>query len=100
MLRSRQGLTRICAALFLLLAAAAAAPPRLSTIAGQDAPLIRSVDAVGFTVSDMDRSVDFFSRVLSFEKISDVEVYGTEYEHLQGVFGLRMRVARMRLAAC
>ena len=55
------------------------------------------VDAVGMTVSDMDRSVDFFSRVLSFEKVSDVEVAGEDYEHLQGLFGIRMRVVRMRL---
>ena len=49
------------------------------------------------TVLDMDRSVEFFSKVLSFEKISDIEVHGSEYEKLQGVFGLRMRVARMKL---
>jgi len=61
------------------------------------AQLVKSVDAVGMTVADMDRSVDFFSRVLSFEKIADVEVHGREYERLQGVFGLRMRVVRMKL---
>ncbi|MGE0881961.1 MAG: VOC family protein [Blastocatellales bacterium] len=60
-------------------------------------PLVKSVDSVGFTVSDLDRSMEFFSKVLSFEKVSDVEVIGDEYEHLQGVFGLRMRVVRMRL---
>jgi len=49
------------------------------------------------TVSDADRSVEFFSKVLSFEKVSDVEVAGAEYEHMQGVFGLRMRVVRMKL---
>jgi catechol 2,3-dioxygenase-like lactoylglutathione lyase family enzyme len=59
--------------------------------------LIKSVESVGMTVSDMDRSVEFFSKVLSFEKVSDVEVHGAEYEKLQGVFGLRMRVVRMRL---
>ena len=58
---------------------------------------VQKVDAVGMTVGDMDRSVEFFSKVLSFEKVSDVEVTGNEYEHLQGVFGLRMRVVRMRL---
>ena len=58
---------------------------------------MKAVDAVGMTVSDMDRSVEFFSKVLSFEKISDVEVYGDEYEKLQGLFGLRMRVVRMKL---
>jgi catechol 2,3-dioxygenase-like lactoylglutathione lyase family enzyme len=58
---------------------------------------VAAVDSVGITVSDADRSVEFFSRVLSFEKVSDVEVAGGEYEHLQGLFGLRMRVVRMRL---
>ena len=60
------------------------------------APVV-AVDVVGMTVADMDRSVEFYSKVLSFEKVSDVEVWGDEYEHLQGVFGLRMRVVRMRL---
>ena len=60
-------------------------------------PLVTAVDAPGFTVSNMERSLDFFTQVLSFEKISDVEVTGEEYEHLQGVFGLRMRVVRLRL---
>ena len=56
-----------------------------------------AVGPVGMTVSDMNRSVDFFSNVLSFEKISDAEVWGTEYERLEGVFGLRMHVVRMKL---
>jgi catechol 2,3-dioxygenase-like lactoylglutathione lyase family enzyme len=49
------------------------------------------------TVSDMDKAVEFYSKVLSFEKVSDVEVAGESYEQLQGVFGLRMRVVRMKL---
>jgi len=61
------------------------------------AQIVKSVDAVGMTVADMDRSVEFFSKVLSFEKVSDVEVHGAEYEKLQGLFGLRMRVVRMKL---
>lgn len=64
---------------------------------GAQAAIVRAVEAVGMTVSDMDQSVEFFSTVLSFEKISDVEAWGTEYERLQGLFGLRMRVVRMRL---
>src|SRR5215510_13334639 len=59
--------------------------------------LVKAIDAVGFTVSDIDRSVDFFSKVLSFEKVSEKEVTGDEYERLQGVFGLRMRIVRMKL---
>jgi catechol 2,3-dioxygenase-like lactoylglutathione lyase family enzyme len=61
------------------------------------AQLVKSVEAVGMTVSNVDRSVEFFSKALSFEKTSDIEVHGKEYETLQGLFGLRMRVARMRL---
>jgi catechol 2,3-dioxygenase-like lactoylglutathione lyase family enzyme len=63
----------------------------------QPAAPVGAVSTVGFTVSDMDRSIDFFSRVLTFEKTSDVEVAGEAYEHLEGVFGARMRVVRMRL---
>lgn len=51
------------------------------------------------TVADMDRSVEFYSQVLSFKKVSDVEVFGTEYEYLQGLFSLRMRVVRMHLGS-
>jgi catechol 2,3-dioxygenase-like lactoylglutathione lyase family enzyme len=58
---------------------------------------IQAIEAVGLTVSDMDRSLDFFTGVLPFEKLSDVEVVGEDYERLQGVFGLRMRVVRLRL---
>src|SRR5207253_10488694 len=59
--------------------------------------LVRAVDSVGMTVSDMDRSVRFFTDVLTFEPVSDVELAGEQYEHLEGVFGLRMRVVRLRL---
>jgi len=62
-------------------------------------PIAQAVDAVGLTVSDMDRSVAFFSDVLTFEKISDEELSGSEFEQLQGIFALRMRVVRMRLGS-
>ena len=70
-----------------------------SLASAASAPLVQAVDAVGMTVSDMDRSVAFFTDVLTFEKISDVELAGEEYERLQGVFGLRMRVVRLRLGS-
>jgi catechol 2,3-dioxygenase-like lactoylglutathione lyase family enzyme len=64
---------------------------------GSDRPGVSVLDSVGLTVSDMDRSVDFFSRVLSFQKVSDSEMSGSEYEHLQGLFGSRARIVRMKL---
>ncbi len=58
---------------------------------------VNAVDAIGITVGDADRAIEFYSKVLSFEKVSEAEVTGDEYEHLQGVFGVRMRIVRMRL---
>jgi len=55
-----------------------------------------SVESVGMTVSDMDRAVEFYS-ALTFQKVSDVEALGDEFEHLEGVFGARMRIVRMQL---
>lgn len=56
-----------------------------------------SVTSIGMTVSDMDQAIAFYRDVLSFKPVSDVEVFGTEYERLQSVFGLRMRVVTMQL---
>ena len=72
----------------LLLAAGAGAEDR-----------IRAVDAVGMTVADTDRSVDFYSRLLGFAPVSDVEVTGAAYERLRDLFPIRMRVVRLRLGA-
>jgi len=60
-------------------------------------PLVQAVDGVAITVGDMERAVAFYADVLSFDRVSDVEVAGEPYERLQGLFGLRMRIVRMRL---
>lgn len=65
--------------------------------ASEPKPLVTAVDSIGLTVSDLDRSIDFYSKVLSFENVSESEFAGADYEHLEGIFGLRMRVARLRL---
>lgn len=66
-------------------------------LAESSPPAIQAVASVGMTVSDMDRSLDFYTKVLPFQKVSDMEVWGEDYERLQGVFGLRMRVVRLQL---
>lgn len=58
---------------------------------------VQKVGAIGFTVSDMDKAVQFYSEVLSFEKMSDNEYFGRAYEKLENVFGLHVRVVRMKL---
>ena len=79
----------------LLLALSLAAGPQAR--GGADPPLAREVAAVGMTVANMERSIAFFTGVLTFEKVSDVEVAGGEHERLLGLFGVRMRVVRLRL---
>jgi len=56
-----------------------------------------AVATVGLTVSDMDRSVAFYTTVLDFEQVSDREPTGEPYDTMQGVFGSRQRVVRLRL---
>jgi catechol 2,3-dioxygenase-like lactoylglutathione lyase family enzyme len=65
---------------------------------GPERPVsITAVDSIGMTVADMDRAVDFYTTVLTFEKVSDIEVSGREFELMEGVFGARMRIVRLRL---
>ena len=64
---------------------------------GTVAASVDAVRAIGLTVSDLDRSVEFYTEVLTFERIGETEVSGPEVDRLQGVFGVRMRVARLRL---
>ena len=58
---------------------------------------VSHVESVGFTVSDMDKALDLYTRILPFEKVSDVEAWGSDLEHLSGVFGARVRVVRLKL---
>lgn len=73
------------------------APPALVAQAPSTAARVLAVRGVGMTVSDMEQAVEFYTQVLNFQKISDVEVYGREYDALQGLFGVRMRVVRLQL---
>jgi catechol 2,3-dioxygenase-like lactoylglutathione lyase family enzyme len=87
MRRPGPGLSFVLATVLLL----AVVPP------AQGEDVVRGIAAVAMTVADADRSAAFYSQVLGFEKLSDVEVWGRPPEALQGIFGLRLRVVRMRL---
>lgn len=72
--------------------------PTMPLLAGESrSASVAAVRSIGFTVSEMDRSIAFYSDVLSFKVISDVEVDGPEYDQLWGMFGVRARVVRMQL---
>jgi catechol 2,3-dioxygenase-like lactoylglutathione lyase family enzyme len=82
---------RIVLALLFLACSATAFPRDGAALA------VQRVAMIGFTVSDMDRSVSFYSDVLSFEKVADFQTTGPLYDHLEGVFGSRVRIVHMRL---
>jgi len=81
-------LLRVLAWVFLALGCVA--------IAIAEAP-ITAVEAVGISVSDLDRSIEFYTQVLHFQKEWETELSGADVERLKGVFGVRVRVARLRL---
>lgn len=90
---------RIGLALLLVALAVALGPPRAPSPASPRAarPLVAAVEGTGITVSDMERAVAFYSRVLFFEAVSDVLTADAAYGQLHGVPGARLRVVRMRL---
>ncbi len=60
-------------------------------------PLIQSVGPIEMTVSDIDRAAEFYSKVLSFERVSEQTVRDPNYQRLEGVSTYGARVIRMRL---
>jgi catechol 2,3-dioxygenase-like lactoylglutathione lyase family enzyme len=91
---ARTGSLRMAAGVVLCLAVVALPSARRA----EDPALpITAVASVGLTVSDMDQALAFYTTVLPFEKIDDIEVSGRPYELLTGVFGARSRIVRLRL---
>jgi len=83
----------------LVAAPAMAATPAAAAGTQSVAAQVQAVAAVAMTVSDADRSAEFFARVLDFEKVGETEVAGEDYARLEGVFGARLRVVRLRLGS-
>jgi len=65
--------------------------------AQQGASPIQGVDSVEMTVADMDRSIQFYPTVLTFEKSEDLLISSGDYRKLEGVPKARARIVRMRL---
>jgi len=59
----------------------------------------RAVVGVAIPVTDMERSIAFYSTVLFFEKVSDVQTAGPEIDSLFGASGGRIRVVTMGLGS-
>jgi catechol 2,3-dioxygenase-like lactoylglutathione lyase family enzyme len=81
------------ATLALLLALSGHASQARDQLSGD----VQRVKMIGFTVADVERQADFFTKVLQFEKISDFRVVGAEYDKMQGVFNSNMRIIHLKL---
>lgn len=73
------------------------AAAQTSTASIETGAAVRSVACVGMTVSDLDRSIEFYTTVLGFTKLTESESAGECVEQLTGVFGARVRTAGLRL---
>ena len=62
-----------------------------------DGAPVRAVDSVAMTVGNLDVSRAFYENVLKFQFLSETEVSGEAYEHLYGVFGLRLHIVTLKL---
>jgi catechol 2,3-dioxygenase-like lactoylglutathione lyase family enzyme len=76
---------------------AGATPAQYARPVATPTATVSAVAVVGVTVADMDRSLEFYTTVLPFEVVSDIEVADAEFERLEGVFGARARIVRLRL---
>src|SRR6516165_6886080 len=93
----RRSFVRSLLTLVFCFSAVTACYPQSAAPSQAHASFVQAVGPIQMTVSDMDRAVSFYSQILTFEKVSDAEVYGDEVEQLFGVFGARVRLVRMRL---
>ncbi len=59
--------------------------------------VITAIKFVGMTVSDMERSLDFYTTVLFFNKISDREDAGIDCDRFYGLSDVRVRIAKLQL---
>jgi len=56
-----------------------------------------TIQSVGFTVADMARSLNFYTQILPFQKVSDQELSGKTFEQLTGLQDITLRVVQLQL---
>ncbi|MDF0555320.1 VOC family protein [Kamptonema sp. UHCC 0994] len=58
---------------------------------------VQRIRAIGLTVSDADRSQDFYTQALGFEPVSDITVETEDYSDLVGVAEATIRIVTLQL---
>ena len=61
--------------------------------------LFRGIDHTAIVVSDTDRSLEFYRDTLGLEIAGESENFDVEQEHLNNVFGARLRITALRASA-
>ena len=62
-----------------------------------NAPVFLGIDHTAIVVSDTDRSLAFYTNALGFRVVGGAHNHGTEQEHLNQVFGARLRITALRV---
>jgi catechol 2,3-dioxygenase-like lactoylglutathione lyase family enzyme len=63
---------------------------------GTDPPLFLGIDHTAIVVGDTQKSLAFYRDTLGLQVAGESENYGPEQEHLNNVFGARLRITSMR----
>ena len=58
---------------------------------------VQRIRAIGLTVTDAERSKDFYTQALGFEAISDITVESSDFSDLEGVPGAKIRIVTLQL---
>lgn len=58
---------------------------------------VQRIRAIGLTVSDIDRSTNFYTQALGFQVVADITVQGEEYSQLEGVTDANIRIVTLQL---
>jgi catechol 2,3-dioxygenase-like lactoylglutathione lyase family enzyme len=69
----------------------------LALVAGSVLAAAREIRGFVLTVSDLDRAVAFYEQALGFRKVGERTVTGRDFDYLTGIFGTRVRIARLQL---
>ncbi|MEH2159855.1 MAG: VOC family protein [Nostoc sp.] len=58
---------------------------------------VQRIRAIGLTVTNCDRSLNFYTQALNFKLVSDITVAGEDYSELQSVTGAKIRIVTLQL---
>jgi catechol 2,3-dioxygenase-like lactoylglutathione lyase family enzyme len=58
---------------------------------------VKEIDRIGFTVSNLDEVIIFFTEALEFKKIAEFDLSGLEFDTLTGIPNSKVKIAQLKL---